>query len=745
MLEVLSLLSPDGVPLDLLGAAVPVPPEELDRLAAAGSLRTDGDLVVLDPALAPGLRRRAQDSGRLLPKAGAVMRALLSAGFPEGPAAWAERERGERLVSQVEALEASVRETGIWGFDQEHGDDLFRLRRAGVAFLSGIGEYRRALALGERLLAQYERWGPDDARAVEALGAVAAVHEAAGRWAAALPLRERALADLEWRCGPADPGSLTARDDLAGTLLGMAAIVGQNSAREQRLDGAEALLRRNVKLTRGDEAANLRARRRVAEVAVEAMDQNARKLIKRLIAEAQRIFGPDDRETLSLRRLAEEYGQNGTVAALEQALAEHERVLGPADPATLAVHHQLAFRLSQADRAEEATALLERGYADSRAALGPGHPATVSARKDLDYRYFIDKRLDDVIPLREEEYAHRVRAFGPDDGDTRVAWRDLVQAYRFADRYPEAVAVVEREYARTGDPDLRSGLAELYVLAGRPADAVPLMEALVGEASAGHRVELADELAELYASAGRPADALARYARTAEDLAAELGGRDGRVKAAKRRYQAALERFGPPTAPRTEAELAAVLDRAVTEVREGGELTLPTRLAIADALGTGTAGRLRRFALAEAAARKVLPLWTQVYGPGEPDEVATPQNMLRVARGYLDGTVLRLEAALAASAFNARLDMGNDDEDPRDATAAGLAALRTVRDALADDERTPETVDEERQDPADWTTAFWAANAYSNGDPWEQPDPERRREFWLWYLEEASRAWSAAP
>src|SRR5207237_807673 len=82
------------------------------------------------------------------------------------------------------------------------------------------------------------------------------------------------------------------------------------------------------KLTRGDEAANLRARRRVAEVAVEAMDQNARKLIKRLIAEAQRIFGPDDRETLSLRRLAEEYGQNGTVAALEQALAEHERVPG---------------------------------------------------------------------------------------------------------------------------------------------------------------------------------------------------------------------------------------------------------------------------------------------------------------------------------------------------------------------------------------------------------------------------------
>ena len=50
-----------------------------------------------------------------------------------------------------------------------------------------------------------------------------------------------------------------------------------------------------------------------------------------------------------------------------------------------------------------------------------------------------------------------------------------------------------------------------------------------------------------------------------------------------------------------------------------------------------------------------------------------------------------------------------------------------------------------RQDPADWTTAFWAANAYSNGDPWEQPDPERRREFWLWYLEEARRAWSAAP
>jgi hypothetical protein len=40
-------------------------------------------------------------------------------------------------------------------------------------------------------------------------------------------------------------------------------------------------------------------------------------------------------------------------------------------------------------------------------------------------------------------------------------------------------------------------------------------------------------------------------------------------------------------------------------------------------------------------------------------------------------------------------------------------------------------------DPFSWDTSYYTAIAYSGSDPWDNADIEKRREFWMWYINEA--------
>ena len=167
-----------------------------------------------------------------------------------------------------------------------------------------------------------------------------------------------------------------------------------------------------------------------------------------LIADQERVLGPDDPNTLAARNnLANAYQAAGradeAVALHEQVLVGRERVLGPDHPHTvqsrknLAAAHQAAGRThgatadgpalagpeatapqQQAPVGLGAVALYERVLADRERELGSEHPDTLAARNNLALAYQTAGRTDEAIALHEQALADRERVLGPDHPGT---------------------------------------------------------------------------------------------------------------------------------------------------------------------------------------------------------------------------------------------------------------------------------------------------------------------------------------
>ena len=105
---------------------------------------------------------------------------------------------------------------------------------------------------------------------------------------------------------------------------------------------------------------------------------------ERLVADSERVLGPDDPDTLRSRNnLAVAYRAAGrtdeAITLHEQTLAAQERVLGPDHPDTVAAAQQPRPRLQDAGRTGEAITIFEQTLAAQERVLGPDHPDTVAA------------------------------------------------------------------------------------------------------------------------------------------------------------------------------------------------------------------------------------------------------------------------------------------------------------------------------------------------------------------------------
>ena len=121
---------------------------------------------------------------------------------------------------------------------------------------------------------------------------------------------------------------------------------------------------------------------------------------ERLVADQERVLGPDHPDTLSSRNnLADAYriaGRTGEAISLhEQTLAARERVLGPDHPDTLTSRHSLASAYADAGRTGEAISLYEQTLADQERVLGPDHPDTLLLRNNLASAYQDAGRTDE--------------------------------------------------------------------------------------------------------------------------------------------------------------------------------------------------------------------------------------------------------------------------------------------------------------------------------------------------------------
>ena len=202
---------------------------------------------------------------------------------------------------------------------------------------------------------------------------------------------------------------------------------------------------------------------------------------ERLVADQERVLGPDHPDTLNSRNsLAIAYrdaGRTGEEISLhEQNLAARERVLGPDHPNTLTSRNNLANAYQDAGRTGEAISLHEQNLADCERVLGPDHPDTLQSRHSLAIAYQDAGRIDEAISLYEQALADYERVLGPDHPETLLLRSNLAIAYQDAGRIDEAISLHEQALAareRVLGPDhpdtltSRNNLAAAYPAAGR--------------------------------------------------------------------------------------------------------------------------------------------------------------------------------------------------------------------------------------------------------------------------------------
>ena len=158
---------------------------------------------------------------------------------------------------------------------------------------------------------------------------------------------------------------------------------------------------------------------------------------ERLVADQERVLGPDHPDTLASRNnLATAYRAAGrteeAISLHEQTLAARERVLGPDHPDTLNSRNNLAAAYQDAGRTEEAISLHEQTLAARERVLGPDHPSTLNSRNNLANAYQDAGRTEEAISLHEQTLAARERVLGPDHPDTLQSRNNLANAYQDA-------------------------------------------------------------------------------------------------------------------------------------------------------------------------------------------------------------------------------------------------------------------------------------------------------------------------
>jgi len=447
LLGMISLLSPDGVPRDVLylgesadvfAADAEAVDEALARLADASLLTYGGgdesNPTVSAHRLVMRVVRECRGHDGMLLSLGTKACALLAGGARLLGEPWRDPPKARGLVQQVISLNdhlASDIGTGATPL----AEALLDRRDWALWCLDGLGDSTaQAIELGESLIADCARiLGESHEYTLRSRSNLACAYDRAGRSRAAIPLHERTLADRERVLGEDDPGTLISRNNLAGAYESAG-----------RLDDAISLH-------------------------------------KRVLASCVRLRGDDHPETSRARNnLASAYEHAGrldeAIPLHERAIASRERVLGDDHPDTSRSRNNLALAYQKAGRLDEAIALHERALAGYARVLGEDHPETLLSRDNLALAYGRAGRLDEAIALHERALAGYVRVLGDGHPDTLISRNNLASAYLAAGRLSEAIslyaqAVVGLELVLGADhPDMgliRENLAFARREAGR--------------------------------------------------------------------------------------------------------------------------------------------------------------------------------------------------------------------------------------------------------------------------------------
>jgi len=171
-----------------------------------------------------------------------------------------------------------------------------------------------------------------------------------------------------------------------------------------------------------------------------------------VLADAERVLGPDHRHTLSSRNsLALAYQSAGrlreAITLFKRTLADREHVLGADHHDTLGSRNSLALAYESAGRLREAITLYECTLADGERVLGPDDPDILKSRNNLALAYQSAGRLREAVTFHECTLADRERVLGPDHPDTLDSRNNLAHAYWSAGRLFKSMIHFRRNVA----------------------------------------------------------------------------------------------------------------------------------------------------------------------------------------------------------------------------------------------------------------------------------------------------------
>jgi len=456
MIDVVSLLSPAGVPRALLYAAGPagVFPEagedhtaadrqkvEQDVDAALGQLADaslltfsgDGSAVSAHRLIMRVVRERRAYDGTLA-AIGSRTCELLSAVARSLSQPWENRAAARDTVQQVIALNDHL--SSHLGDDHAAVEEkLLGLRIWALWCMNDLGDSGlQAIQYGELIVTDCERaLGDTHPSTLAARSNLAAAYDSAGRLGEAIPLYERILADCERIRGDTHPSTLAARNNLAYAYRAAGRLGEAIPLFERTLADRELVLG-------GTHPSTLASRNNLAQAYSSAGRLGEAVLLyERTLADCEQVLGDTHPDTLMSRNnLAYAYDSAGrlgeAIPLYERTLVDYERVRGDTHPDVLTCRNNLAYAYQSAGRLGEAIPLYERTLVDCERVLGDTHPDTLMSRNNLAYAYQSAGRLGEAIPLYERTLADCERVLGDTHPSTLFSSNNLADAYRAAGR-----------------------------------------------------------------------------------------------------------------------------------------------------------------------------------------------------------------------------------------------------------------------------------------------------------------------
>ena len=192
--------------------------------------------------------------------------------------------------------------------------------------------------------------------------------------------------------------------------------------------------------------------------------------------------------------------------------------------------------------------------------------------------------------------------------------------------------------------------------------------------------------------------------------------------------------------PELPNDLSKSISMAIVTIDSNGELPAANRLKIHQlmeqflSIRHANAPRYTRAKLAMLCAYSSLPL-LKFYPIIKPTAENILQNGIKSLQGKFDSDILESENAILSENL---INLMKEENPFISSIYAGLSCSSAINTILYDDDLASLELEEKQSDPADWDAAFYASLAHSGGATWENTgDKEKRKDFWLWYLNKA--------